>query len=158
MNALSGVLSFVRFRKLPTNMKQSKEFETADSSARHVKTLAQALAHKVALDEKELIILLSLLEDAKTSNAELAERLGLSDGNAAAYQIKRLKTPASLTRYTIQIDWRKIGFLADFVILAESDEKAALRRWKGTWSFFRTNTKSTLATCFYYQPLLSAYC
>ena len=93
-----------------------------------------------------------------TFKYKLAERLGLSDGNAAAYQIKRLKTPASLTRYTIQIDWRKIGFLADFVILAESDEKAALRRWKGTWSFFRTNTKSTLATCFYYQPLLSAYC
>ena len=50
-------------------MKQSKEFETADSSARHVKTLAQALAHKVALDEKELIILLSLLEDASSSHA-----------------------------------------------------------------------------------------
>jgi DNA-binding Lrp family transcriptional regulator len=57
---------------------------------------------------------------------ELAERLGLSDGNAAAYHIKRLRTRAVLTRYTIQIDWRKIGFPADFVILAESDEKAAL--------------------------------
>ena len=93
-----------------------------------------------------------------TFKYKLAERLGLSDGNVAAYQIKRLKTPAALTRYTIQIDWRKIGFLADFVILAESDEKAALRRWKGTSSFFRTNTKNTLATCFYYQPLLGAYC
>ena len=102
MNALSGVLSFVRFRKLPTNMKQSREFETADSRAHHVKTLAQALSQKIALDEKELIILLSLLEDAKTSNAELAERLGLSDGNAAAYHIKRLRTRAVLTRYTIK--------------------------------------------------------
>jgi DNA-binding Lrp family transcriptional regulator len=126
MNALSGVISFVRFRKLPSNMKQSRKFETADSRARHVKTLAQALAHKIALDEKELIILLSLLGDAKTSNAELAERLGLSDGNAAAYHIKRLKTRAVLKRHTIQIDWRKVGFPADFVILAESDEKAAL--------------------------------
>ncbi|MFZ0010703.1 MAG: winged helix-turn-helix transcriptional regulator [Halobacteriota archaeon] len=107
-------------------MKQSKEFETAGSRARHVTRLAQALAKKIALDEKELIILLSLLGNAKTSNAELAERLGLSDGNAAAYHIKRLKTRAVLTRYTIQIDWRKVGFPADFVILAESDEKAAL--------------------------------
>ncbi|MGB9371702.1 MAG: winged helix-turn-helix transcriptional regulator [Halobacteriota archaeon] len=108
------------------NMKQSKEFGTVDSRARHVIRLAQALAKKIALDEKELTILLSLLGNAKTSNAELAERLGLSDGNAAAYHIKRLKTRAVLTRYTIQIDWRKIGFPADFVILAESDEKAAL--------------------------------
>ena len=107
-------------------MKQSKEFETADSRARHVIRLAQALAKKIALDEKELIILLSLLGNAKTSNAELAERLGLSDGNAAAYHIKRLKTRAVLTRYTIQIDWRKVGFPAVFVILAESDEKPAL--------------------------------
>jgi hypothetical protein len=59
-------------------------------------------------------------------------RLGLSDGNAAAYHIKRLRTRAVLTRYTIQIGWRKIGFPADFVILAESDEEAALLRWKGT--------------------------
>jgi DNA-binding Lrp family transcriptional regulator len=107
-------------------MKQSKVFETADSRARHVIRLAQALAQKIALDEKELIILLSLLEDGKTSNVELAERLGLSDGNAAAYHIKRLKTRAVLTRHTIQIDWRKVGFAADFIIIAESDEKAAL--------------------------------
>jgi hypothetical protein len=39
-----------------------------------------------------------------TFKYKLAERLGLSDGNVAAYQIKRLKTPAALTRYTIQID------------------------------------------------------
>jgi len=107
-------------------MKQSNEFETADSRARHVIRLAQALAKTLSLDEKEVTILLSLLGDAKTSNVELAERLGLSDGNAAAYHIKRLKTRAVLTRYTIQIDWRKVGFPADFVILAESDEKAAL--------------------------------
>jgi hypothetical protein len=85
-------------------------------------------------------------------------RLGLSDGNAAAYHIKRLRTRAVLTRYTIQIGWRKIGFPADFVILAESDEEAALLRWKGTSSFFRTITKSTLAMCCSYQPLLDTYC
>ena len=105
-------------------MKQSKEFEP-DSSP-HVTRLTQALAKTIAIDEKDLIILLSLLASAKTSNVELAERLGLSDGNAAAYHIKRLRTRAVLTRYTIQIDWQKIGFPADFVILAESDEKAAL--------------------------------
>jgi hypothetical protein len=31
-----------------------------------------------------------------------------------------------LTRYTVQIDWKKIGFPADFVIIAESDEKTEL--------------------------------
>ena len=107
-------------------MKQSKEFEIRASRSPHVQRLAQALAKRVALDEKELIILLSLLGNAKTSNVELAERLGLRDGNAAAYHIKRLKTQAVLTRYTIQIDWRKVGFPADFFIFAESDEKAAL--------------------------------
>jgi DNA-binding Lrp family transcriptional regulator len=107
-------------------MKQSKEFETTDSRARHIVRLAQALAKTVALDEKELIILLSLLGNAKISNVEMAERLGLRDGNAAAYHIKLLKKRAILTRYTVQIDWQKIGFPADFVILAESDETAPL--------------------------------
>ncbi|MFZ0926721.1 MAG: winged helix-turn-helix transcriptional regulator, partial [Halobacteriota archaeon] len=92
-------------------MKQSKEFEP-DSSP-HVTRLTQALAKTIAIDEKDLIILLSLLASAKTSNVELAERLGLSDGNAAAYHIKRLRTRAVLARYTIQIDWQKIGFPAD---------------------------------------------
>jgi DNA-binding Lrp family transcriptional regulator len=107
-------------------MKQSKEFDSTDSRARHIVRLAQVLAKTVALGEKELIILLSLLGNAKTSNVELAERLGLRDGNAAAYHIKLLKKRAVLTRYTVQIDWHKIGFPADFVILAESDEPAAL--------------------------------
>ena len=107
-------------------MKQSEESENSDSQARQIARLAHALAKKIAFDEKELVVLLSLLANAKTSNVELAERLGLSDGNAAAYHVKRLKTRGALTRYTIQIDWRKLGFPADFVILVESDEKAAL--------------------------------
>jgi hypothetical protein len=49
-------------------------------------------------------------------------------------------------------------FPADFVILAESDEEAALLRWKSTLSFFRTITKSTLAMCCSYQPFLDTSC
>jgi len=52
--------------------------------------LAEAFEKKIALDKKELIILLSLLGNGKTSNVELAERLGLNDGNAAAYHVKLL--------------------------------------------------------------------
>jgi DNA-binding Lrp family transcriptional regulator len=88
--------------------------------------LAEAFEKKIALDKKELIILLSLLENGKTSNVELAERLGLNDGNAAAYHVKLLAKRGVLTRYTVQIDWKKIGFPADFVIIAESDEKTEL--------------------------------
>ncbi len=88
--------------------------------------LAEALEKKIDLDKKSLTILLSLLENGKTSNVELAERLGLNDGNAAAYHVKLLAKRGVLTRYTVQIDWKKIGFSADFVIFAESDEKAEL--------------------------------
>jgi DNA-binding Lrp family transcriptional regulator len=88
--------------------------------------LAEAFAKKIALDKKELIILLSLLGNGKTSNVELAERLGLNDGNAAAYHVKLLAKRGVLTRYTVQIDWKKIGFPADFVIIVESDEKTEL--------------------------------
>jgi Transcriptional regulators len=91
----------------------------------HLK-LAEAFEKKIDLDKKELTILLSLLENGKTSNVELAERLGLNDGNAAAYHVKLLAKKGILTRYTVQIDWKKIGFSADFVIIAESDEKAEL--------------------------------
>jgi DNA-binding Lrp family transcriptional regulator len=108
--------------------KQSREFEKNDRRLQDDENLklARAFAKKIALDEKELIILLSLLGNGKTSNVRLAERLGLSDGNAAAYHVKLLAKRAVLTRYTVQIDWKKIGFPADFVILAESDEKEAL--------------------------------
>jgi len=108
--------------------KQRREFEENDRRLQDDKNLklARAFAKKIALDEKELIILLSLLGNGKTSNVRLAERLGLSDGNAAAYHVKLLAKRAVLTRYTVQIDWKKIGFPADFVILAESDEKEAL--------------------------------
>jgi DNA-binding Lrp family transcriptional regulator len=88
--------------------------------------LAEAFEKKIDLDKKELTILLSLLENGKTSNVELAERLGLNDGNAAAYHVKLLAKRGILTRYTVQIDWKKLGFPADFVIIAESDEKAEL--------------------------------
>ena len=88
--------------------------------------LAEAFEKKIALDKKELIILLSLLGNGKTSNVELAERLGLNDGNAAAYHVKLLAKRGVLTRYTVQIDWKKIGFSSDFVIFAESDEKSEL--------------------------------
>jgi DNA-binding Lrp family transcriptional regulator len=88
--------------------------------------LAEALEKKIDVDKKSLTILLSLLENGKTSNVELAERLGLNDGNAAAYHVKLLAKRGVLTRYTVQIDWKKIGFSADFVIFAESDEKAEL--------------------------------
>ena len=108
--------------------KRSREFEKNDRRLEDEKNLklARAFAKKIALDEKELIILLSLLGNGKTSNVKLAERLCLRDGNAAAYHIKLLAKRAVLTRYTVQIDWKKIGFPADFVIIAESDEKAAL--------------------------------
>jgi DNA-binding Lrp family transcriptional regulator len=88
--------------------------------------LAEAFEKKITLDKKELIILLSLLGNGKMSNVELAERLGLNDGNAAAYHVKLLAKKGVLTRYTVQIDWKKIGFPADFVIIAESDEKTEL--------------------------------
>ncbi len=88
--------------------------------------LAEVLEDKIALDKKDLIILLSLLGNSKTSNVELAERLGLNDGNAAAYRVKLLVKRGVLTRYTVHIDWRKIGFPADFMIIAESDEKSEL--------------------------------
>jgi DNA-binding Lrp family transcriptional regulator len=88
--------------------------------------LAEALEKKIALDKKDLIILLSLLGNGKTSNVELAERLGLNDGNAAAYHVKLLAKRGVLTRYTVQIDWKKVGFPADFMIIIESDEKTEL--------------------------------
>lgn len=108
--------------------KQSRESEKNDQRLQDDENLklAGAFAKRLALDEKEVIILLSLLGNGKTSNVRLAERLGLSDGNAAAYHVKRLAKRAVLTRYTVQIDWKKIGLPADFVIIAESDEKTAL--------------------------------
>jgi len=108
--------------------KQNRAFEKNDQRVHddQNRKLAEAFEKKIALDKKELIILLSLVGNGKTSNVELAERLGLNDGNAAAYHVKLLTKSGILKQYTVQIDWKRIGFPADFVIIAESDEKADL--------------------------------
>jgi len=114
--------------KRDMHRKGNRAFENNDRRLQEEQNLklAEVLEDKIALDKKDLIILLSLLGNSKTSNVELAERLGLNDGNAAAYHVKLLAKRGVLTRYTVQIDWKKIGFSADFVIIAESDEKTEL--------------------------------
>jgi DNA-binding Lrp family transcriptional regulator len=114
--------------KRDMHRKGDRAFENNDRRLQDEQNLklAEVLEDKIALDKKDLIILLSLLGNSKTSNVELAERLGLNDGNAAAYRVKLLVKRGVLTRYTVHIDWKKIGFPADFMIIAESDEKSEL--------------------------------
>jgi len=124
----TGTTSITAFTEANMRNKQNRAFGKNDWRLQDDQNLklAEAFEKKIDLDKKELTILLSLLENGKTSNVELAERLGLNDGNAAAYHVKLLAKRGILTRYTVQIDWKKIGLSSDFVIIAESDEKAEL--------------------------------
>jgi hypothetical protein len=64
---------------------QSRELEQSASKLCDLsRKLAALAAKKLGVDDKELVILFSLLQDGNTSNAELAKRLRLNDGDAAA--------------------------------------------------------------------------
>jgi Lrp/AsnC family leucine-responsive transcriptional regulator len=60
------------------------------------------------LDEIDQIILKSLVEDARTSTAEIARKVGLSPPSVAE-RIRRLEDAGIITGYTATIDPRALG-------------------------------------------------
>lgn len=91
-----------------------------------VKRIAQIISEVSHLDETDMFILLTLLKDSKTTNAELAKIMNFKDGNSVAYHTRTMQKEGIIDRYTIIPDWKRIGLATEFIILAEAENEEQL--------------------------------
>ena len=91
-----------------------------------VKKIAQIISEVSHLDETDMFILLTLLKDSKTTNAELAKIMNFKDGNSVAYHTRTMQKEGIIDRYTIIPEWKRIGLATEFIILAEAENEEQL--------------------------------
>ena len=91
-----------------------------------IKKIARIISEVSHLDDTDMFILLSLLQDSKTTNAELAKIMNFKDGNSIAYHTRTMQKEGIIDRYTIIPDWKRIGLATEFIILAEAENEEQL--------------------------------
>jgi DNA-binding Lrp family transcriptional regulator len=91
-----------------------------------IKKIARIISEVSHLDDTDMFILLSLLKDSKTTNAELAKIMNFKDGNSIAYHTRTMQKEGIIDRYTIIPDWKRIGLATEFIILAEAENEEQL--------------------------------
>lgn len=91
-----------------------------------IKKIANILSEVSHLDETDMFILLTLLENSKTTNAELAKIMNFKDGNSIAYHTRTMQKEGIIDRYTIVPNWKRAGLGTEFVILAEAENEEQL--------------------------------
>ncbi len=90
------------------------------------KKIAQIISEVSHLDETDMFILMSLMQDSKTTNVELAKTMNFKDGNSVAYHTRTMQKEGIIDRYTIIPDWKRIGLATEFIILAEAENDKQL--------------------------------
>jgi len=90
------------------------------------KEIAEIISEFSSLNETDMYILLTLMENGKITNAELAKILEFKDGNSAAYHTRSMQKDGVIERYTIVPNWKKIGLATEFIIFAEADNDEQL--------------------------------
>ena len=88
--------------------------------------LAKILSEVSQLDETDMSILLHLLADSKSTNAELAKILKSKDGNSVSYHTRTMQQDGLISRYTIVPNWKLAGLGTEFIILAEAENEEQL--------------------------------
>ncbi|MEK6977114.1 MAG: Lrp/AsnC family transcriptional regulator [Candidatus Hydrothermarchaeota archaeon] len=71
------------------------------------------------LNRKKAITLLKVLEDGRVADSDLMGALGLRSANSASYYRKDLEEQGIIKGYTAVIDWRKLGYSTEFLVLME---------------------------------------
>jgi len=98
----------------------------AEINTESIKKIAQIISEVSRLDEIDMFILLSLLKDSKTTNAELAKIMNFKDGNSVAYHTRTMQQDGMIDRYTIIPNWKRVGLPTEFIILAEAENEEQL--------------------------------
>lgn len=98
----------------------------ADVNIEKNKKIAKIISDTTYISETDTFILLTLMEDSKVTNAELAKILDFKDGNSVAYHIRNMQKDDIIDKYTIIPNWKKIGLSTEFIILAEAETEEQL--------------------------------
>lgn len=99
-----------------------------ESKIEKIKEIAKKISETAYVSETDMFILLTLLENSKITNAELAKILDFKDGNSVAYHIRNMQREDIIGRYTIIPNWKKIGLSTEFIILAEAETEEQLHQ------------------------------
>ena len=91
-----------------------------------VKEIARKISEASYLNETDVFILLTLMENSKITNAELAKILDFKDGNSVAYHIRNMQKEEIIDRYTLIPNWKRMGLSSEFIILAEAETEEQL--------------------------------
>ncbi len=86
--------------------------------------IAKKLTDK--LGEKQTLVLIELLRDGKITDDELRKSLGLGDSTSAGYHRKILEKKGIIKKYMAEIDWTKLGYPTEFIILCEGKGSRSL--------------------------------
>ncbi|WP_406655846.1 hypothetical protein V7O62_08480 [Methanolobus sp. ZRKC2] len=97
-----------------------------NENTKKLKEIAQKISETTYLNETDIFIILTLMENSKITNAELAKILDFKDGNSVAYHIRSMQKEELLDRYTLIPNWKKIGLSTEFIILAEAETEEQL--------------------------------
>lgn len=91
-----------------------------------IRKIAHITSEVSHLDETDMFILMSLMQDGKITNAELAKTMNFKDGNSVAYHTRTMQKEGIIDKYTIIPDWKRIGLATEFIILAEAESEEQL--------------------------------
>lgn len=78
------------------------------------------------LNVNDIYIILTLMQNSKMTNADLANLMGFKDGNAVAYHLRNMQNNGIIGRYTLVPNWRKMGLTSEFIIVAEANSEEQL--------------------------------
>ncbi|WP_094227786.1 hypothetical protein [Methanolobus psychrotolerans] len=97
-----------------------------DAKIEKNKKISTIISETTYISETDTFILLTLMENSKVTNAELAKILDFKDGNSVAYHIRNMQKEDIIDKYTIIPNWKKIGLSTEFIILAEAETEEQL--------------------------------
>jgi|Deesub1362A_J573_1020465.scaffolds.fasta_scaffold00094_65 DNA-binding Lrp family transcriptional regulator len=92
---------------------------TTKKEISHIKNISPRL------NDRKAITLISLMKNGRISDTELMVHLGLKSANSASYYRKDLEKQGIIEGYTTSVNWTKIGYPTDFVILIEGGSMEA---------------------------------
>ena len=93
--------------------------------------IPRILSNNKELTEKDILTLLVLMKQGRITSHKLLEELNLrganlSDPNSAAHYRKKLEKMGIVEGYTAKINWEKLGYPTEFIVIATSNTKDRL--------------------------------
>jgi DNA-binding Lrp family transcriptional regulator len=78
------------------------------------------------LSEKQTQVVIELIKDGRSTDDYLRKALNLGDSTSAGYHRKKLERIGVIRGYVAEIDWEKLGYPTEFIILCEGKDSRSL--------------------------------